>query len=468
MKWIKNKKFWAGLILAAAIAGGSYYYFEVYSAPSQKVAAEADLQTAVVRRGDLEISTTGAGVLIAGNEEDLNFPVSGTVAELNVRVGDIVTTGQVLAVLDNLDQLEAAVASKKVALLQAQKTVEALYSGADLALGQAKQTLALAQQAYEKAKDNLLAGSMRRCDDDTSDEYYAEYWTAQQELDALSNLREGYGLDYYQELIQPVEQRRDKAYVNWQYCSGYTEAEILGSEANLQVSQAALVQAEANYQALAEASGIDPDELALAEADLTNAELQLELAQSNLEKATMVATMDGTVISIAADEGETVGTTTYITLADQAHPNVEVYVDETDINNIAIGYKTEVVFDALPDKVFTGTVIQVDSKLVSFGGYQTIRGLIELDPAGLANIRALPLGLNATVDIIGGSTQNALLVPVEALRELGEDEYAVFVVQSGEPKLRVVEVGLKDYTYAEILSGINEGDVVTTGIVETK
>jgi len=41
-------------------------------------------------------------------------------------------------------------------------------------------------------------------------------------------------------------------------------------------------------------------------------------------------------------------------------------------------------------------------------------------------------------------------------------------VQNGEPKLRVVEVGLIDYTYAEIISGVSEGDVVTTGIVETK
>ena len=468
MKLFKNKGFWISIVLVAILSGGAIYYFGFYTAPSQEETVEADMQTTVVRRGDLEISTSGAGILVAGDEADLNFPVPGTVATLNVKVGDTVTTGQVLAVLDNLDELEAAIASKEVTMLQAQRTLDDLSSNAGLALGEAKQTLALAQQTYDEAQDDILTGSMRRCDDDTSDEYYGTYWLAQQELDDLSDLREGFGLDYYLELIQPIEERRDTAYINWQYCSGFTEAEILESEANLQVSEATLAKAEADYQALVEANGIDPDDLALAEANLTNAELQLELAESNLEKATMVATMDGTVISIAAEEGEVVGTTTYITLADQAHPDVEVYVDETDINNIAIGYETQIVFDALPDKVFTGTVTEVDSELVSFGGYETIRGLIELDPAGLANIRALPLGLNASVDIIGGSTENALLVPVEALRELGEDEYAVFVVQNGEPKLRVVEVGLMDYTYAEILNGVSEGDVVTTGIVETK
>jgi multidrug efflux pump subunit AcrA (membrane-fusion protein) len=78
------------------------------------------------------------------------------------------------------------------------------------------------------------------------------------------------------------------------------------------------------------------------------------------------------------------------------------------------------------------------------------------------------VGLNATVEVIGGQTQNAVLVPVEALRELSEGQYALFVMEDGEPKLRTVEVGLMDFTFAEILSGVAEGEVVTTGIVETQ
>jgi hypothetical protein len=58
-------------------------------------------------------------------------------------------------------------------------------------------------------------------------------------------------------------------------------------------------------------------------------------------------------------------------------------------------------------------------------------------------------------------------VPVEAIRELGPDEYAVFIMEDGEPKLRIVSVGLMDYTSAEIISGLEPGDIVTTGVVET-
>jgi multidrug efflux pump subunit AcrA (membrane-fusion protein) len=71
------------------------------------------------------------------------------------------------------------------------------------------------------------------------------------------------------------------------------------------------------------------------------------------------------------------------------------------------------------------------------------------------------------VDVIGGKAENAVLVPIEALHKAGE-QYTVFVVENGEPRLRVVEVGIQDTLYAEIKSGLNAGEVVTTGITETQ
>jgi hypothetical protein len=58
-------------------------------------------------------------------------------------------------------------------------------------------------------------------------------------------------------------------------------------------------------------------------------------------------------------------------------------------------------------------------------------------------------------------------VPVEALRELSPGEYAVFVMEDDKPVMRIVEVGLMDYTNAEIVSGLVQGDVISTGVVET-
>jgi multidrug efflux pump subunit AcrA (membrane-fusion protein) len=75
--------------------------------------------------------------------------------------------------------------------------------------------------------------------------------------------------------------------------------------------------------------------------------------------------------------------------------------------------------------------------------------------------------MNAEVEVVAGEARNALLVPVEALRELATDQYAVFVIQpDGEQVLRPVQVGLKDLVNAEILSGLQEGETVKLGTTQ--
>ncbi len=129
----------------------------------------------------------------------------------------------------------------------------------------------------------------------------------------------------------------------------------------------------------------------------------------------------------------------------------------------------EVIFDSLPDTTFIGSVIQVDPFLTSSGGATVIGGLVALEAEDQALIKKLPLGSSAGVEVIGGRAEGVLLVPVESLKEVSEGQYAVFVLdENGEPKLTMVEIGLEDIYYAEVISGLNNGDVVTTGIVETE
>ncbi|MCZ7672671.1 MAG: hypothetical protein M5U34_38905, partial [Chloroflexi bacterium] len=72
--------------------------------------------------------------------------------------------------------------------------------------------------------------------------------------------------------------------------------------------------------------------------------------------------------------------------------------------------------------------------------------------------------MNATVEVDWWSGKNAIIVPVEALRELSPGEYALFVMENGEPKLRMVEVGIMDFSFAEIISGLEAGEEVITGL----
>ena len=190
---------------------------------------------------------------------------------------------------------------------------------------------------------------------------------------------------------------------------------------------------------------------------------ELAISLRNLEESVIAAPFGGTILEVTADVGD-IASGPFITLADLSLPHLEVFLDETDADKFAVGYDAEIIFDALPDAIFTGRVIQVDPSLNTQGGVSTVQGLVQLE-TGM--IDGLLIGMNAAVDVVGGRAVGVALVPVEALRELGPGEYAVFVLQDGEPRLRPVEVGLMDFTFAEIVSGLEIGETITTGIVET-
>jgi multidrug efflux pump subunit AcrA (membrane-fusion protein) len=101
-------------------------------------------------------------------------------------------------------------------------------------------------------------------------------------------------------------------------------------------------------------------------------------------------------------------------------------------------------------------------------GAPTIQALATLEQGQNYSIWPLPGGLNASVEVIAGRADNVLVVPVEALRELDLGQYAVMVMVDGKPQMRQVEVGLMDYAYAEIVSGLEQGDQVSTGILGTE
>jgi multidrug efflux pump subunit AcrA (membrane-fusion protein) len=156
-------------------------------------------------------------------------------------------------------------------------------------------------------------------------------------------------------------------------------------------------------------------------------------------------------------------------MADLSQKYLEIYLDETDMENIEVGYEVDVTFDALPDQDFSGHVTQIDPSLYRSGMVSTVRAYAVLDGDSSMDTDRMLLGMSASVDVIAGKAENVVLVPVEALHELSPGEYAVFVQDSnGELKLRPVEVGLMDITFAEIKSGLEAGEIVSTGIVETQ
>jgi RND family efflux transporter MFP subunit len=240
-----------------------------------------------------------------------------------------------------------------------------------------------------------------------------------------------------------------------------TAARVKVQELEVALQQARLDLADAE-KALAEADTSEE------ELNLEQAQLRLESAQEALQGATLVAPITGTVTEVNAEVGEKVsGTdsgngTTVVVLANLDQPVVQFWIEESELSNVAVGHPVRIVFEALPDLTYEGEITRIDPVLVTVGNTTALQVWASIDTA--AHPVALLGDMNVEVEVVAGEALNVPLVPVQALRELGEDQYAVFVVKdNGELEMRVIEVGLKDYVNAEVVSGLQRGEVVSLG-----
>jgi len=447
-----------GILLAGAAAA---VYLETAS-------AEPQMQTATVRQGDLVLRASGTGTLVSQDEVQLGFGVSGPIAELHVQIGDHVEQDDVLAVEGEQEKLTAAVASSQLEVLNAEQSLASLYDSADLVAAQAQLALADARQNLKDAEyDWSVAQKGNRASSSTLEAAQAELSLAESALErARMDLDQHPDSDLATLNYANAEKRYNNALWSWNWYTGQpTEIEQAQLDAELALAQAQLAEAQRAYDQVA--SGPDPDEVAKAELQLSNAQASLDEAQSNLDQAVIKAPLSGTILAVSAAVGE-VASGSFITLADLSQPCIEFYLDETDLDKIALDNEVEITFDAIPDVVFTGRVIQIDPSLYRSGNVSAIKALARVDDQYAGQISALPLGVNAAVDVIAGRALGEALVPVEALREVSPGNYAVFVVQNGELELRMVTVDLMDVTYAAVSDGLQPGETVSTGIVETE
>jgi HlyD family secretion protein len=523
---LRNRYLWISLGVILLIVVGGYYAYDYFSTENEAVSETPQVQTAVARSGDLTVFATGAGQVIPASVVNLGFDEAGALSEVLVKIGDQVQPGEVLARLETNqteDEIALALAEAELNVIIAQQSLDDVYDSVQVDTAQAL----LDVEAAEQALEDLLNGDLRlaqalqavaeaeedvnqtersynavrsTADQSTIDAAYAELVLAEKKLkdqeakfdDYANKPDEDLGKANAQLKLTAAQSAYDSALRYYNAVTGTgSELDLDSSSANLSAAQAKLAEAQREYErikdgatpgevALAEANlalaqakyetlkdGVDPAEVALAKANLTNAQAKLALAKEDQAVIDLVAPMDGTIMSIDASVGEAVGTNAIIVMADLEQPVLEVYLDEADLDKVAAGFEVEVVFDSLPDDMFVGHVTEVSPSLQTVSNVDAVLAWVQLDADSFSKPQSLPVGSNASVDVIGGRAHNAVLVPVEAVREIGTNEYAVFVMEAGEPKLRIVTVGLMDYTSAEILSGLSAGEIVTTGVVDT-
>ncbi len=469
IKKLEKKKLWGIVAVIAVLAVGGVYAYQAFAADADAATDEPAMQTATVRQGDLVLYASGTGTLTPAAEASFGFRSSGQLLSLSVAVGDTVEAGDLLGELDNTsEQIQLQQAERELAELTSPAAIaaaEQAYAQAKLDASDARKSLAyLISWDVLQSEERVAAAeiALKEAKESGDDDAIA---AAEFELKNAENVLAG-NWDYYENHYVADNFKVAATRTNPAYIAKPTEFDILEGRAAYALAQAQLVEAE-YYLAAIQGEEIPENATGSALATLEQAQLSLLSAQESLEATQLYAPIAGMVMSIDANVGDMVGTSAIIEIADISEAYLEIFLDETDWGMIALDYPVDVTFDVLPDNIFTGQVVQVDPTLYTSSNTSVVRALVRLDDAFFDGSK-LPIGSAAAVEVIGGRAEGVILVPVEALREASPGQYTVFVMVDGEPKLRVVEIGLQDLFYAEVISGLEPGDVVTTGITETE
>ena len=232
----------------------------------------------------------------------------------------------------------------------------------------------------------------------------------------------------------------------------------------------ALENAQAQQASAAAQLTAAQQQVAAAGPAKSSAAAQLDSALANLENASLIAPAAGTIVAIASEVGEPIGTTSvgtngtsgFIILAGLEEFVVRADFAEGDVVGIAPGQKVSLEFDALPDDSREGEVTEVapfgvvDPSGASLTTYEVTISV----PNAPAGLRA---GMTAQASITTEEQLGVVAAPVTALVPT-EDGFVVRVqAEDGTISNVPVEVGVRGGYWVEIISGLSEGDRVVTG-----
>src|SRR6266478_5550076 len=363
------------LVVVAILVGGAVWgYFYAQSrgnVPKYRLVR--------VERGPLTAAVSATGNLNAVITVQVGSQVSGQIKELMVDFNSIVKKDQVIARIDpdiflaKVNQAKADVESARATVLNQEAQVErarADVENARAALAEAKAQTAKAQVAVVDAKRDF----------DRKTELFARKLIARSDLDTSQAAHDS--------AIAQVEAAKahDQALAS----------AIQSSTAQLRVAQAMLVSAR-------------------AQVDQKNA--ALKQAQVDLDHTTILAPVNGVVVSRQVDVGQTVAASlqapVLFTIAqDLTKMQVETSVDEADIGRLKLEDRATFTVDAFPGETFAGIVTQIRKAPQVVQNVVTYTVIVGVEnPSG----KLMP-GMTANVKLVVAQKPNALKVPNAALR----------------------------------------------------
>ncbi|HTK37144.1 MAG TPA: efflux RND transporter periplasmic adaptor subunit [Pyrinomonadaceae bacterium] len=356
-----------------------------------------------------------SGSLIADETSDIAPKVAGKVANVYANVGQFLTTGAVIAKIDD--------------------------SNARQLLSTAQAGVKQAQAGVLQAEAKLGLGPGGSFNASTIPEVRAANANYQQALAVLKQAEANE--KRYRELVESG----DVAMI--QYEQFRTTRDTARAQANnaKELLDAAVNTAKQNNQAIAS-----------ARAAQDAAQAQVGIAQQNLADTVIRAPFPGYITNRQTAVGEFVTTATPVATIVRTNPmKIQIQIGESDVPQVAVGRGVTVQVDAYKDRTFSGTVSAVNPAIDPASRSAIVEALIE------NNDNALRAGMFATVRINKEGGTNAVYVPKAAVyNDPSTQSYRVFVVQDGVAKLKVVQLGVEEGDSTQILTGVDPDQVVAT------
>ncbi|WP_375622506.1 MULTISPECIES: efflux RND transporter periplasmic adaptor subunit [unclassified Bartonella] len=238
----------------------------------------------------------------------------------------------------------------------------------------------------------------------------------------------------------------------------------------------------ANFDEVATQVKIREAQIEQLRQQIVQAQIDVESAEVNLGYTRITAPLAGTVLATVVEEGQNVNAVqsapTIVILGDLSKMTIKAQISEADVLKVRAGQPLYFTVLGNSQRRYEGVLEKVEpapeeiradvsinpgmvggsSALISSAIYYN--GILHVDNAD----NFLRTYMTAQVHIILGRAQNVLLVPSDALRDETRERKAWVSVLVGENKVvtKQVSVGLNNKVMAEIISGLNEGDVVIT------
>ena len=474
-------------VLAAAVITGLLLFLRKRVSDQFAGSSGTEVSSAAVTAGSISTSVYGSGRLSDDDVEQLDIPSGVELEKIYVSLGDRISEGDILAsvkmssvlsamsdISDELDSLDEQISSaagsssdshisssvsgrvKKVYAEPGDSVASVMYEHGALALISLdgymavdieNGTLSAGDSVTVTASDGKrYSGTVSAAVDGTATvlvtdngTVYGDSVTAEDE----NGNTLGSGTLYIHDELKAVSYTGSVSYV---YVSGnsyvYSGSSLMAltDTANTAGYQSLLSQREEKEETLRQLIRIYKEGALYS--TLSGTVKVINAADSETSESSSASSSDGQYISISPDKTM----------------SMSVSVDESEILSVSIGQKASVTIDSIDGETFSGTVTAIDKAGTSSSGVTTYTAGISIDKTN-----AMLSGMSASATIMINGVENALLIPVDALNMTSSSYYVYTSYDESTGELggmKEVTVGITNSNYAEITSGLSEGDTV--------